>query len=704
VGECFGNRDFGLRRSVRVTAVCWALLQGQAFAGAPLRVSVGNSPPLEYRDQQGRPQGFNIDVINEAARRAKITVTWQHSGAIEENDAALRNGTLDLIAGASVLGERRRDFYVSPSWWWGEMVAVVRADSEIRTEPDIAARRIAVTSSGRATVSATYPRGSVTTAPNVREAVAQVCTDAADVALIENIYVRELLPDLAPVCRDLHFRVFDVSARREFHIVARRAVQKEASALRAAIDRMTADGTLALMAARRLPVSTPQATQVAELLRGRHALQLTKIRIVLALLALLGFMAFFLWELRSKRKLHEVNGRLETAQRELESALAQLETAFDRLDDAVLIFSPAGAIRYRNEAAWRMFGGDRQGSEVTVFDLADQSVLTAEQEAEEGQNTTPFRRVLDGWTVHAELYKTGTPPTIRLLECSGALVRDKSGIPILAVTTFRDVTAARHMEMERERLRQQVEHAQKMESLGRLAGGVAHDFNNLLTVIAGNASLLAGDTSLPPSHGKKLSAITSASDTAARLTRQLLDFSRKRSLQAAVVDMNKLVGHTAEILRRTIAETIEIETSVPGEELLILADAAQLQQLIINLAVNARDAMPRGGIFRLEISADVMLEGHGEAAVCLCASDSGSGMSAETMSRVFEPSFTTKPIGTGHGLGLAIVDEITKRWGGTLSVSSCPGQGATFRIVWPRTFSAAASPIAAAAASGDPAD
>jgi signal transduction histidine kinase len=170
------------------------------------------------------------------------------------------------------------------------------------------------------------------------------------------------------------------------------------------------------------------------------------------------------------------------------------------------------------------------------------------------------------------------------------------------------------------------------------------------------------------------------------------------------VDMNKLVGHTAEILRRTIAETIEIETSVPGEELLILADAAQLQQLIINLAVNARDAMPRGGIFRLEVSADVMLEGHGEAAVCLRASDSGAGMSAETMSRVFEPSFTTKSIGTGHGLGLAIVDEITKRWGGTLSVSSCPGQGATFRIVWPRTFPAAAPPVAAAAASGDPAD
>ena len=243
-----------------------------------------------------------------------------------------------------------------------------------------------------------------------------------------------------------------------------------------------------------------------------------------------------------------------------------------------------------------------------------------------------------------------------------------------------------------ESLEAQLVQAQKMETVGRLAGGVAHDFNNQLTVIQGYCDLLrrgvAGDESLV----RSVEQITRAVDRAAGLTRQLLAFSRKHHFQPQAVDLNRLIEEMAKALVRLIGEDVRLEFC-PGEHVgPAAADPVHLQQILLNLAINARDAMPRGGRLRIETAeAEVAPEesaARGEGApgphVVLTVSDTGIGMDAETLGRAFEPFFTTKPAGQGTGLGLPMVRECVRQHGGHIRLTSEPGRGTTFRIYLPR--------------------
>ena len=274
--------------------------------------------------------------------------------------------------------------------------------------------------------------------------------------------------------------------------------------------------------------------------------------------------------------------------------------------------------------------------------------------------------------------KDSTPITVRL---SGRAVRDQFG----ALTEFEmiveDVTARRALE-------EQFRQAQKMEAIGQLAGGVAHDFNNLLTAILGSADLLLLD--LPPEDPRRedLLAIRDAGERAAGLTRQLLAFSRRQVLQPRVIDLNDVLAGMETLLPRIIGEDIRLET-VPGPDLdRVCADPSQIEQVILNLAVNARDAMPDGGRLTIETANAVLdpaftvrhpllLPGR---YVRLSVSDTGYGMDEVTQARIFEPFFTTKGPGKGTGLGLATVYGIVKQSGGYIWVRSEPGSGTTFDV------------------------
>jgi signal transduction histidine kinase/ActR/RegA family two-component response regulator len=240
---------------------------------------------------------------------------------------------------------------------------------------------------------------------------------------------------------------------------------------------------------------------------------------------------------------------------------------------------------------------------------------------------------------------------------------------------------------------EELRHSQKMEAVGRLAGGVAHDFNNLLTAIIGYAELIATRTSSNSLARQNAELIRKAGEQAAALTRQLLAFSRKQILQPKVIDLNVLVCEMEKLLRRVIGERFDLQSHPEAEMGRVKADPSQIEQVVLNLGVNARDAMPKGGTLIIR-TANVRLDKttapqisaslRPGAYVMLSVTDTGAGMDEETKSHIFEPFFTTKGPGKGTGLGLATVYGIVTQTGGGISVESEPGHGSTFRIYLPQ--------------------
>jgi signal transduction histidine kinase/ActR/RegA family two-component response regulator/HAMP domain-containing protein len=240
-------------------------------------------------------------------------------------------------------------------------------------------------------------------------------------------------------------------------------------------------------------------------------------------------------------------------------------------------------------------------------------------------------------------------------------------------------------------LEAQLRQAQKMESIGQLAAGVAHDFNNMLTVIQGHSGMMLSKPSLPPELLDCAQAIYFASERAAGLTRQLLMFSRKNVMQPKPLDLRAVVGNLSKMLKRVLGEPVTLEFNPPAELPLVQADTGMIEQVLLNLVVNARDAMPKGGTLTISANPvelnDAYVQTHPEARlgafVCLRVTDSGCGMDAATIARIFEPFFTTKEVGKGTGLGLATVYGIVKQHEGWIEVSSELGKGSTFNVFFP---------------------
>jgi signal transduction histidine kinase len=274
---------------------------------------------------------------------------------------------------------------------------------------------------------------------------------------------------------------------------------------------------------------------------------------------------------------------------------------------------------------------------------------------------------------------------VRWLSGAGRILLGENGAPVRGVGISLDVT-------ERHILEEQYQQAQRMEAVGQLAGGVAHDFNNLLTVILGYCELLLADLDPDDRRQADIAEIQKAGESAAGLTRQLLAFSRKQFIEPTLLDLNVVVAEMRTMLERLIREDVKVRLGLRPDLALVKADRGQIEQIIVNLAVNARDAMPKGGTLTIQ-TANVELDEHYAAThlaarpgryVALTLTDTGTGITPEVKAHLFEPFFTTKEPGKGTGLGLATVHGIVTRGGGSVNVYSEVGHGTSFEVYFPR--------------------
>ena len=306
---------------------------------------------------------------------------------------------------------------------------------------------------------------------------------------------------------------------------------------------------------------------------------------------------------------------------------------------------------------------------------------------------------------YTKVYRTGEPiRTIeaewiskdgvkRIFEMSASLIKDSEGKPTGFRGVSRNITERKQAEEEKLSLQEQLRQSQKMEAIGQLAGGVAHDFNNLLTVIKGYSQLSLLDLKEDTPLRGNIQEIEKATQQATDLTRQLLAFSRRQILDLKVLDLNVLLKDLEKMLRRIIGEDIALHTILPEDLGKVKVDPGQIEQVIFNLAVNARDAMPFGGKLTIETANVELGEEYAHAHVSaipgryvrLSVSDTGVGMTQEVKEKIFEPFFTTKEKGKGTGLGLSMVYGIVKQSNGNIWVYSEPGRGTTFKIYFPRT-------------------
>ncbi len=379
----------------------------------------------------------------------------------------------------------------------------------------------------------------------------------------------------------------------------------------------------------------------------------------------------------AQRVMEQVSGAL--ARTRLAETQRRLSTIVEQAAESVMITDTEGVIIYVNPAFERILGY----SQAEVVGQRPSMLRREGMEAPGHQQM--WQAVTAGrvWQDRIEFQASdGSPLTLDQIV---AVVRNQAGEAVNYVSTLRDVT--REVQLEK-----QFHQSQKMEALGRLAGGIAHDFNNLLTVIQLSTRLLEHQLRPQDPLWKHVQQIRETGDRASDLTKQLLSFSRQEIVELQVLNLNEVVGRLESMLRRLIGKPIELETSLAEGLWTVGVDPSQMEQVIVNLVVNARDAMPGGGTLTIQTSNAELSEAYAASHVdaqpgehvLLTVRDSGIGMDADALAHLFEPFFTTKQRGRGTGLGLALIFGIVKQRGGHIEVDSEVGQGTTFRLYLPR--------------------
>jgi PAS domain S-box-containing protein len=630
--------------------------------------------------------GLIVDIMEEVARRKSVRLEWvrrQTSG-----DSALTTGAVDLWPGIARTPERAGRFYVTRPWIRSDFCLVSTVEKPLVNASRCAGHKVAFVDGPVTRILAARHLPGIIAMPSGSrlDAVLALCRGDAEAAFTEIHIVHSLLLRRPKECSGIGFQMDPMpGVVLEMGIGAPFRNAALADAWRDEIDALQADGTFARALAHWSPFSAAETEALFAYQEARFRNRVTGWSAGFGLAVIL----FLFWQ---NLRVTRARSAAEAARANSEQSLAQVREAqrrlqfhIDRMPLAYIVFDRNGYVREWNPAAERIFGWTAEeacGQHATLLVSRDSREETAVR----------IRNLLASESENGlEAENASKSGKAIVTEWFTAPLRDGSGSITGTLAMGRDISAEKRAETERTRLEEELRQSQKLESIGRLAGGIAHDFNNLLTVINGYSSMMLSESSLREAERGVLTEILGAGERATGLTRQLLAFSRKQVVQPAPLDLNGLIEEVREMLQRLLGEDVELAT-VPGALLVqVMGDRSQMQQVLMNLAVNARDAMPEGGRLTIE-TANVDLDAqnspspeelaHGPYA-SVTVSDTGIGMDEEIQKRIFEPFFTTKEVGKGTGLGLSTVYGIVRQCKGWVGVESKPGAGTKFRILLP---------------------
>jgi signal transduction histidine kinase len=603
-------------------------------ASSPVKIGFGHVPPITYGDANGQAAGFAADVLNEAARRAHITLQWVPSGTSQQVEDRLASGVLDLLPAAMVTPERQQRFELSEPWWFTELTVLTRSGSGVDSGSSLSGKRLGLASPiYRRLAAKAYPDARLIPFESAFFTPA-VCRGEVDAALITHGDLHELLSMRPPGCSGVDLQSFDSQIVLDLALMARRGDADLVRTLRARIDEMALDGTLAQLAALHPPMPASGAVRLAAALRSRYERRNWYI-LVSSILALLGLSLWFI--VRQRR-----------IQRSLRLETELLQRVIDNIPVMIGICIPGTPGCTVNREFVRLLGRDPS--------------VAARIDSEIGEAPEA------GWR---DLKLTGIDGTP--IDTSWAKVVLSNGTQVALGIDVR----------ERLRAEQSLREASRLESIGALAGGVAHDFNNILTVVTGNLSLVLDEPGASSETRANLSSALQACERAAGLTRQLLAYAGKTNAVRRPVSVSAVARDTIRLLRRSVAAQIEIRQELADDLPSIEIDPSQLQQVFSSLILNASEAIidDRPGVITVRTALD-------EGGVRIEVEDNGCGMNEETRKRIFEPFFTTKF--TGRGLGMAAVQGIVRSSNGRIAVESKAGEGTRVRVWLP---GAAAEPM-----------
>jgi PAS domain S-box-containing protein len=647
-----------------------------------------SDPPFQAAGADGKPTGMAIELVKEAARRRGIRLEWLLVSGSSE--ASLRSRTVDLWPLITITPERKNFIHLTEPYLESEQCILVLAASPYLHLQDLARARISYYSlpMNERHLRNYLPNADLLPSSTLKASIEDVCQQGAEGVFLEEYTAISALLS-GPVCSNKALRMIPIPrSRPRLAVGSTFEASAAADAIRDEIGAMAVEGRLSDVLSHWSYFSNRNLESLDALLDARRR------ESWLAALTL-TFASLFVLTLWQAVRIHRERDRTRAAEQALRQREEKFRAIVETTKEWVWAIDLQERHTYSNPALMSILGfspdewiGKVNLDYIHPEDRAKVKALHEEKTA-----------ARDGWSgmVVRWRHKDGS---YRHLESSATPVLDGQGGLIGFQGADRDITERIKAEELRADLESQLRQSQKMEAFGQLAGGIAHDFNNLLTVSNGYSDFLLTHMKEEDPLYEYALEIRQSGERAASLTRQLLTFSRRQVVQLKDLDLNELVGNMTKMLERLIGENIALEAQLAPGTAFLKADPGMIEQVLMNLAVNARDAMRKGG--RLTIKTAVVdLEPAAAQAnphphppgsyVLLRVTDTGCGIAPEYLAHIFEPFFTTKEAGKGTGLGLATVFGIIEQHQGWIEVKSLVGSGTTFDIYLPHLSGAASA-------------